>query len=63
MVIKSWTEAHRYKGGIIRYLYDTIKSLDSADGYDDTALKGRVSTLESKVAALEAAAEESGEQS
>lgn len=52
MTIKSWAEAHRHKGGIIRYLYDTLEVLD-ASGYDDTALAARVAELESKVEALE----------
>ena len=34
--MKGWAAAHRHKGGIIKYLYDKVKSLDSAQGGDDT---------------------------
>lgn len=34
--MKGWAAAHRYKGGILRYLYDKVKTLDSAQGGDDT---------------------------
>lgn len=36
MSVKGWAAAHRYKGGIIRYLYDKIVALDSASGGDET---------------------------
>lgn len=36
MSMKGWAAAHRYKGGILRYLYDKVKALDSAQGGDDT---------------------------
>ena len=36
MSMKGWAAAHRHKGGIIKYLYDKVKSLDSAQGGDDT---------------------------
>ena len=36
MSVKGWAEAHRYTGGIIRYLYDKVKELDTAQGGDDT---------------------------
>lgn len=36
MSIKSWPAAHRHKGGIIKYLYDKVKALDSASGGDET---------------------------
>ena len=36
MSVKSWAAAHRHKGGIIKYLYDKVKALDSASGGDET---------------------------
>lgn len=36
MSVKGWAEAHRYKGGIIKYLYDKVKALDTASGGDET---------------------------
>ena len=36
MSVKGWAEAQRYKGGIIKYLYDKVKTLDSAQGGDET---------------------------
>lgn len=36
MSMKSWAAAHRHKGGILKYLYDKVKALDSAQGGDDT---------------------------
>ena len=36
MSMKGWVAAHRYKGGILRYIYDKVKALDSAQGGDDT---------------------------
>jgi len=34
--MKGWAAANRYKGGIVKYLYDKVKQLDSAQGGDDT---------------------------
>ena len=42
MSVKGWIEANNYKGGIIKYLYDMIVSMDSGD-----------STVANKVSALE----------
>lgn len=45
MSIKGWAEANRAKGGIIRYLFNKVKSLDAAvstDTTDVTALKTTV---------------------
>ena len=39
MSVKSWPAAHRHKGGIIRYLYDKVKALDSASGGDATDIE------------------------
>ena len=36
MSVKGWAEAHRHEGGIIKYLYDKVKALDSASGGDET---------------------------
>lgn len=36
MSVKGWAEAHRHEGGIIKYLYDKVKALDTAQGGDDT---------------------------
>jgi len=36
MSMKGWAAANRYKGGIVKYLYDKVKQLDSAQGGDDT---------------------------
>lgn len=36
MSVKGWIEANNHKGGIIRYLYDKVAALDSAQGGDDT---------------------------
>lgn len=36
MSMKSWPAAHRYKGGVLKYLYDKVKALDSASGGDET---------------------------
>ena len=38
MSMKGWAEAHRYKGGIIRYLYDTVSALVAAQSGDDTEI-------------------------
>ena len=32
MVMKGWAEAQNYPGGIIKYLFDKVKSLDGASG-------------------------------
>ena len=34
MSMKGWAEAQNYPGGIIKYLFDKVKSLDSASGGD-----------------------------
>ncbi|MBR7050647.1 MAG: hypothetical protein IKI27_04260 [Methanobrevibacter sp.] len=50
MSVKGWAEAHRYKGGIIKYLYDKVTALDSASGGDETdiaALKTAVGDSDS----------------
>ena len=44
MAIKGWIEACNHKGGIIRYLYDVLVSMDAGD-----------STIATKVEALETA--------
>lgn len=47
--MKSWAEAHRYPGGILKYLYDTVKGLDTGatnNTTNDTALANRVQALE-----------------
>lgn len=36
MSMKGWAEAHNYTGGIIKYLYDKVKALDSASGGDES---------------------------
>ena len=36
MSVKGWAEAHRHDGGIIKYLYDKVKALDSASGGDES---------------------------
>ncbi len=36
MEIKGWAEAQNYKGGIIKYLYDTVKALAGASGGDES---------------------------
>ena len=36
MSVKGWVDAHRHEGGIIKYLYDKVKALDTAQGGDDT---------------------------
>jgi len=36
MVMKGWAEAQNYPGGIIKYLFDKVKSLDSASGGDES---------------------------
>ena len=36
MSVKGWADAHRHEGGIIKYLYDKVKALDTAQGGDDT---------------------------
>lgn len=36
MSVKGWAEAQRHEGGIIKYLYDKVKALDSASGGDET---------------------------
>ena len=50
MSVKGWAEAHRHEGGIIKYLYDKVKALDTAQGGDDTdisALKTAVGDSDS----------------
>lgn len=47
--MKGWAAAHRYKGGILKYLYDKVKTLDSAQGGDDTditAIKAAIGKAE-----------------
>ena len=34
--MKGWAEAQNYPGGIIKYLFDKVKSLDSASGGDES---------------------------
>lgn len=36
MVMKGWAEAQNYPGGITKYLFDKVKSLDSASGGDES---------------------------
>ena len=36
MSVKGWAEAQRHEGGIIKYLYDKVKALDSASGGDES---------------------------
>lgn len=36
MSIKGWAEAQRYKGGIIKYLYDKVKALDAVSAGDES---------------------------
>ena len=36
MSVKGWAEAHRHEGGIIKYLYDKVKALDTASGGDES---------------------------
>lgn len=52
MGIKGWAEAQNYKGGIIKYLYDKVKALDSASG-DSSELTAKIEELESRIEALE----------
>lgn len=60
MSIKSWPAAHRHKGGIIKYLYDKVKALDSASG-DIAEIKEAIGdasdpaegTIEARLQALE----------
>lgn len=40
--MKGWAEAHRYPGGIIKYIFDNMGANDT----NDTALAERVETLE-----------------
>lgn len=50
MSMKGWVEANRAKGGIIRYLFNKVKSLDAAVGTDTTditALKNTVGDADS----------------
>ena len=42
MSMKGWAKAHRYPGGITKYLYDKVNSNSTGD----TALAERVETLE-----------------
>lgn len=49
MEIKGWAEAQNYKGGIIKYLYDTVKALASASSGDESD----IAELESDVEALQ----------
>ena len=46
MASTSFSEAHRYKGGIIKYLFDKV---DGLKNYNDTAIKNRVKDLEDAV--------------
>ena len=39
MSVKGWAEAQRHEGGIIKYLYDKVKALDSASGGDETDIE------------------------
>lgn len=52
MVMKGWAEAQNYPGGIIKYLYDKVKALDSASG-DSSELTAKIEELESRIEALE----------
>ena len=51
MVMKGWAEAQNYPGGITKYLFDKVKSLDSASGGD----AADIAELESDVGALQTA--------
>lgn len=54
MAMKGWAEAHRYKGGILKYLYDKVKALDSTNG-GSSELQSKIEDLESRIEALEKA--------
>lgn len=45
MSLKSWAEAQRHKGGVVKYLYDVMVSDDSSGA----AVAGRVTALETAV--------------
>ena len=47
MSVKGWAEAQRHEGGIIKYLYDKVKALDTASGGDESdiaAIKAAIGT-------------------
>ena len=48
MSVKGWAAAHRYKGGILRYLYDKVKELDSASGGDSSDVSELKATIGSE---------------
>lgn len=48
MTLKGYAEAHNYKGGFEKWVYDTLVALETA-GYDDTALKARVKKVEDAI--------------
>ena len=43
--MKGWVEANRAKGGIIRYLFNKVKSLDAAVGTDTTDITALKTTV------------------
>lgn len=45
MTLKSWAEAQRHKGGVVKYLYDVMVNDDSSGA----AVADRVTTLETAV--------------
>ena len=45
MSMKGWVEANRAKGGIIRYLFNKVKSLDAAVGTDTTDITALETTV------------------
>lgn len=45
MSVKGWAEAQRHEGGIIKYLYDKVKALDSASGGDESDISALKTTV------------------
>lgn len=45
MALRGWAEAQRYKGGVIKYLYDIVVGEEATD----TTISGKVTALETTV--------------
>lgn len=52
MALKGFAEAHNYKGGFEKWVYDTLVALESK-GYDDTAIKARIKAVEDDIGEYE----------
>ena len=56
MSFKSWVDAQRHKGGVVKYLYDVVKSMGTTVGDSDSGLVKDVAGLKTDVGASDTSA-------